>query len=98
MPYEVPRSKKSLKQNRFEFILPGAKKVYSVPLLKFLKPDLVMELDTLSEGMAMRRLLQSEMPGVLEKIDDLDQLVGLFDAWGKASGLDLGESSASPES
>lgn len=98
MPYQVPPSKKSLKQNRFEFNMPGDKKVYSVPLLKFLKPDLVLELDELSQGMAMRRLLEVEMPGLLPKFDELDQLVGLFEQWGKESGIELGESSASPES
>jgi hypothetical protein len=36
MVYEVPASKASLKQNVFEFKIPGEKKTRSLPLLKFL--------------------------------------------------------------
>lgn len=120
MVYEVPASKKSLKQNRFEFDLPAVKgrpakgklgdddyepgvaakpkRRMSVPLMKFLKPQLVLDMDSMSQGLAMKTLLEHEAPGVLARIDDLDQLEGLFRAWGEASGLDLGESEASPES
>ena len=36
MVYEIPASKASLKQNVFEFKVPGEKKIRSHPLLKFL--------------------------------------------------------------
>lgn len=120
MVYEVPASKKSLKQNRFEFDLPPVKgqpahgkpedddyrpaikalpkRRVSVPLMKFLKPVLVLEMDSQSPALAMKNLLDHEAPDVLARIEDLDQLQGLFQAWGEASGLDLGESEASPES
>jgi hypothetical protein len=34
--FEVPASKASVKQNRFEFKIPGEKKTYSLPLLQYL--------------------------------------------------------------
>ena len=36
MVYEVPASKRSLKQNVFEFKVPGSAKVYSIPKAEFL--------------------------------------------------------------
>lgn len=36
MVYEVPASKASLKQNTFEFKVPGERKVRALPLLKYL--------------------------------------------------------------
>lgn len=42
--YEVPRSKASIKQNRFEFKMPDGKK-YSVPLLQYIKPSLAQKFD-----------------------------------------------------
>lgn len=98
MAYEVPRSKKSLAQNRFEFTIEGSKKKYSIPLLKFLKPDLVLSLESMTQAIAMKTLLETEAPGILEVIEDMDQLENLFVAWGEASGVTMGESSASLES
>jgi hypothetical protein len=40
--YEVPASKASIKQNRFEFKMPDGKK-YSVPKLEYIKPSLGMK-------------------------------------------------------
>jgi len=40
MTFEVPRSKASLKQNQFEFTLPGSKKKYQLPLLQFVSNGL----------------------------------------------------------
>lgn len=36
MTFEIPASKASIKQNQFEFKVPGEKKTRSLPLLKFL--------------------------------------------------------------
>lgn len=36
MTFELPASKASIKQNQFEFKVPGERKTWSLPLLKFL--------------------------------------------------------------
>lgn len=36
MAFEVPKSRASLKQNQFEFTLPGRKKKYAMPYMQFL--------------------------------------------------------------
>lgn len=40
MVFEVPASKASIKQNQFEFKLPGSKKVYSIPKMQYISSDL----------------------------------------------------------
>jgi hypothetical protein len=97
MVYEVPVSKKSLKQNRFEFTLPGSKKVHSIPLLKFVKPSFIRDYADLEETEFIIKFLDDTIPGVLDGLDDLEQLTGLFTAWQEASGISVGESEASPE-
>lgn len=46
MVFQVPAAKASIKQNRFEFQLPGAKKVWSLPKLQYLSPDLSRRIRT----------------------------------------------------
>lgn len=98
MVYEVPASKASIKQNRFEFKVPGDKKTYSVPKLQFLKPSLVQDVEEDNPIRAMRAILDYYTPGVYEKFEDGEQVAGLFNAWAEGSGVDLGESSASADS
>lgn len=98
MPYAVPPSKKSLKQNRFEFTLPGSKKIHSVPLLQFIRPAFIRDYAQLDANEFMVKFIDAELPGVLDELDDAEQLGGLFDAWSQASGITLGESEASPSS
>lgn len=40
MVFKVPESKASIKQNQFEFTLPGGKKVYSLPKMQYISSDL----------------------------------------------------------
>lgn len=97
MAFAVPASKQSIGQNRFEFTLPSApKKVYSVPLLKYLRPALIVKADTMSELAFTRLLFDEYMPEAFDKLEDADQLQALMEAWQEASGIDAGESSASP--
>lgn len=98
MVYEVPRSKASLKQNRFEFKLPGSAKVYSVPLLKFLKPSLALQLENASELAAARSLFAEYLPEALEHFEDGEQLSSFMQEWAAASGISVGESEASTSS
>lgn len=36
MAYEVPKSRASIKQNQFEFKIPGSKKIYRMPYMQFM--------------------------------------------------------------
>lgn len=96
MVYQVPASKASIKQNRFEFKLPGKSKVYSVPLMKYVKPSIVIDLDGTGDKEAMGvRLFKEYLPEVFPLLEDSDQLESLMNAWEKASGVTVGESEAS---
>lgn len=62
MPYEVPRSKRSLKQNQFEFTVPNdptPDRVYTIPLPQFIKPSLLSSAPT----DAMFQMIQDLFPG-----------------------------------
>lgn len=100
MPYEVPQSKKSLKQNVFEFTFPRSKKVYSVPLVKYIRPGLAIEIGELGEVEMVKRLFEEFAPGqnLLDKFEDMEQLEAWAHAWREASGISVGESQASAES
>lgn len=99
MVFEVPKSKASIKQNRFEFKLPGGAKVYSLPLAKYLKPALAMRMDK-DQTEAMFLLFESYYPGeqIFDKFEDGEQFEAFINAWNEASGIDMGESSASSDS
>lgn len=95
--YEVPKSKKSLKQNQFEFKVNG--KTHSIPLLKYLKPALVAKLVDASPAVVIGAIFDEYLgPEVLAEFDDMEQVEGLLEALQKASGVDVGESAASPAS
>lgn len=79
----------------FEFTLPGDDTVYRIPLARNLKPTFALRLNGLSEGDAGALLMEELLPGVLDKLDDLEQLEALIRAWTAASGVSVGESSAS---
>lgn len=92
--YQVPESKASIGQNRFEFGLPDGS-TYSVPKLKFLNPAFVEQLNTMTQQQVVFALLREFHPGLIEKFDDMYQIEALYLAWAKASGVDVGESSGS---
>ena len=48
MPFEVPKSKASIKQNVFEFTIPGSKKVYSLPLMQYIGADLAADMSKIA--------------------------------------------------
>src|SRR4051812_4106163 len=99
MVYNVPPSKASLKKNRFEFTLPGVLeegklRELSVPLLGFIKPELIIGLEGRSKIEAMRDIVESYYPGSTKGLEGGDQLLGLYNAWAEESGIELGESGA----
>lgn len=96
--YQVPPSKKSLKQNQFEFQLPGETRVRSVPLLKFIRPSFIRDFGDLDETKFMIKFLDTELPDVLDTLEDAEQLTNLLNAWSAESGVSLGESEPSPDS
>lgn len=99
MVYEVPKSQASVKQNRFEFRMPGKTKIYSVPKLEFMKPSLVLAIENgASEVEAARLLFAEYLPEAFDLFEDAPQLQVFMAAWTEASGVSLGESGASPES
>jgi hypothetical protein len=94
--YQVPPSKASIEQNRFTFTLNG--KDYSLPKLAFIKPSLVEQLEGATKLKAVRMLTDHYIPGLFDEFEDAEQLTDLYNAWATASGLKLGESSASRDS
>jgi hypothetical protein len=99
MVYQVPASQASIKQNRFEFTLPGSKKVYSVPKLQFVKPSLALTFGELTEIQVANLLFAEYLPEVFPQLEDGSQLEALLNAWKDASeGVGVGESSASADS
>lgn len=95
--HRVPRSKASLAQNRYRFTMPGDDTtVHDVPLLKYLKPSLVLAADDMSEVAFIKLLFGTYLPGVFEAFEDAEQLTDFMAAWQAASGISTGESEASP--
>lgn len=98
MVYEIPKSKASIGQNRFEFRFPDSDRVHSVPLLKYLKPSLAMQIVESSEMVGARMLLDTYLGETFEDFEDSEQLQAFMAAWQEASGIALGESQASSSS
>ena len=97
--FQVPASKASIKQNQFEFKLPGDRKTYTIPKMQFLKPNLIDELDPEKPKTdVVKSILEHYHPGLWESFDELSQATAFFEAWAQSSGVDLGESSASTDS
>lgn len=98
MVYQVPSSQASIKQNRFEFSLPGSKKVYSVPKLQFVKPAIALQFSDLTEVQIANLLFAEYLPEVFPQLEDATQLEALLNAWKEESGIGAGESEASADS
>lgn len=98
MVYEVPPSKASIKQNRFEFHMPGNRKLFSVPKLQYMKPALALQLSELTEVEAAKVLFDEYLPEAFDQFGDAEQLEEFMAAWQEASGITVGESQASTDS
>lgn len=96
--YEVPESKRSIAQNRFEFKVPGDRKKYSIPKAKYLTVGQMEELSGNEGDITLTTVLDLVGDGAAKTAVrglDQEQLTALLEAWQKDSELDLGESSAS---
>lgn len=96
MAFQIPESKKSIKQNRFEFELAG--KALEIPHLKF-APAGAMEHFEQERTMSGLMLVcdDDETRDALRSLDG-EQLSAFMDAWAAASGVDVGEFAASSNS
>lgn len=114
MVYEVPASKASIKQNRFEFRVPGSRKTHSVPKVQYIKPSALRRLNELAAQVPdgedpspqisqaiyteQMALFEHYVPGFEDMFEDSMQIGELFNAWQAESNISLGESSASSAS
>lgn len=114
MVYAVPPSKASVKQNRFEFTVPGSKRVHSVPKVQYIKPAYLKQLQDIADGagegdaltkeqqvalyQAQLAMFEHYVPGFTDLFDDSEQIGELMAAWQAESNISLGESSASSAS
>jgi len=96
--YRLPRSKGSLKQNRFRFQLESEIEelgddapVHEIPLIKYLPPKIALEVEHASPQQALIHILGLTPGDLLEKLEGLDELENLVQAWASASGVTLGE-------
>lgn len=97
MAFKVPESKRSSKQNQFEFELPDGK-TYYIPKAKYMKTGDVETLASMGKQVKITDLLHLFGDGpasIAVRELDVEQLQGLMTAWQEDSGLELGESSAS---
>ncbi|MBP1241745.1 hypothetical protein ABID92_000427 [Frigoribacterium sp. PvP120] len=99
MTFEVPPSKASIDQNQWSFKMPGDRKTYKVPKLQFMRPSLMRQMDATSNRIdRVYALLEHYHPGLVDHFEGLDQIEAFYGAWAEASGLTVGESSASSTS
>ena len=75
MPFEVPASKASIKQNIFEFTIPGSKKVYSLPLLQYLNADLATEMAVISPKLQAMQETGGKDPEVIAAVSSWQRKV-----------------------
>lgn len=96
MPFDVPASKKSIKQNRFEFTLDGV--TYSIPLLKFAPVEAAEHFESGRNVAGILACCENDKARDVVRSLDGDQFGPLMTAWQEASGVSAGESVASEES
>jgi hypothetical protein len=93
--YKVPESKKSIGQNQFEFELPDGM-VVAIPKAKFLTAGQIEQLATSKEDLKVTDILdllgQTDDAKAAVRQLDIEQLMGLMQAWQEDSGIALGES------
>lgn len=103
MTFQVPESKRSIKQNQFLFQVPDDGREYSIPKAQFLPVGVIEKMAGNPEEVTILDIL-----GMFDTADeaatkairtlDATQLQALTQAWQDASGVTTGESSASTSS
>lgn len=99
MTFQVPVSKASVAENRFDFSFPGSKKKYSIPLIQYLKPSLIRDHAEKDEVRGFAAILNEHFDeDVFAKFEDTEQFEAFIEAWKEASTISLGESEGSTDS
>lgn len=93
MSFTVPASKKSIKQNRFEFTLDGKK--YDIPTLKFAPVAAIEAFEDDRNVTAFVLMCDSDEAKEAIRSMDGEQLGAFMEAYQEDSGVDVGESPAS---
>lgn len=98
MVYEVPASKASIKQNRFEFKV--GQKTYSLPKMQYLSLNQMALMQTIDESASVETIVHAfvsvdSAAGKAIGALDQEQVKGLFAAWQAESNISVGESLAS---
>ncbi len=91
--FDVPKSKKSIEQNRFQFTIEGES--FSIPLLQYLP---VKGAEAFEAGRNVEGILSGcDTDAAKDAVRGLDgdQFGALMEAWQAASDVTVGESSAS---
>ena len=96
MAFTVPTSKKSIKQNRFEFEMGGDK--FDIPLLKFAPVAAIEAFEYERNVSAFVLMCDSDEAKAAIRSMDGAQLEAFMEAYQKESGVDVGEQSASSDS
>lgn len=96
--FEVPQSKKSIRQNRWEFTIPGEDGTFDVPLMKFASIAAMEAFEAGKESTGLILAADNERARDAIRSLDADQVTALLDAWSEASGVTVGESQGSPAS
>lgn len=101
--YEVPESKRSVKQNQFLFKVPGDRKQYGIPKAKYLPVGVIEKMSLRQDELTLVDILALFEGGDKTASDairtlDGEQLMQLTSAWQEDSGISAGESSASTDS
>lgn len=93
MPFQVPQSKKSIRQNRFEFDIDGT--TYSIPLLKYAPVEAAEAFENDKPIRALMLAANDKAAADIIRSLDGEQFQALMDAWTEASDVTPGESPAS---
>ncbi|MCB2411790.1 hypothetical protein LGT39_02865 [Demequina sp. TTPB684] len=101
MTFAVPAPKSVTDPDaRFEFTMPGSKKKWAVPLLKYLPIEIAEKVVVAKQVRDWMPLFGPPEEPLALAIRGLttDQVSELVKAWGEASGITVGESAASSNS
>lgn len=94
MTFTVPPSKRSIKQNVFEFQTEEGGKTYTVPKMKYLPVRVIAEMETGGLKAVLAAFGDEDAVKAVGELDS-EQLEYLTNAWSEASDIQPGESSAS---
>lgn len=102
-PFVVPESKRSIRQNQYEFTVPGSKKTHRIPKAKYLPVGLIEKLSNSPGEISISDVLAMFDGGDKAALDairtlDSEQLEALTQDWQNDSGITVGESKASTDS